>query len=94
MRAYIEVPELTDLVGRRASDDDKGAKCADELTITAINFMEGDEIQEGEAFALASNRFRAVEIVSPASGVIVTVLCEEDDVVETDETVAVVDADE
>ena len=64
-----------------------------EAVIVEIRFEEGDEIEKGDVFASLSNKYGTYDIVSPASGLVAFVWCEEDATIMSDDVLASIDTD-
>lgn len=61
-----------------------------EATITSLVKQEGEKIRRGDAIALVESQKVSFEVVSPADGFLLKILCEEGDIVKVGETVAIV----
>lgn len=93
VKAVIEVPDLA-----KALADSIPGKAEDHLavnraTLSDLYFEEGDDIEEGDLFAVISNRYGTCEIKAPASGMLVSLRHEEDDAVTSEEVLATIDTD-
>ena len=61
-----------------------------EATITYLVKKEGEDIKRGDVIALVESQKVSFEVVSPADGFLLKILCKEGDTVKVDETVAIV----
>ena len=61
-----------------------------EATITSLVKQEGEKIKRGDAIALVESQKVSFEVVSPADGFLLKILCKEGDTVKVGETVAIV----
>ena len=60
-------------------------------TISDLHFEENDEIEKGELFAVLFNENGTCEITAPASGILVSLPCEEGDSVGSEDVLATID---
>ena len=60
-------------------------------TISDLYFEENDEIETGELFAVLFNENGTCEIAAPASGILVSLPCEEGDSVGSEDVLATID---
>jgi biotin carboxyl carrier protein len=93
MAVEIVVPELSALPPERVTDEADREEGPVGPHIAALYFEEGEEVEDGEVFAIVSNGFGAVEILSPASGTVIDLCCHEEDPVEADDVIAVLETD-
>lgn len=61
-----------------------------EATITSLVKQEGEKVQRGDTIALVETQKVSFEVVSPADGFLLKLLCKEGDMVKVDEIVAIV----
>ena len=61
-----------------------------EATITSLVKQEGEKIKRGDAIALVESQKVSFEVVSPADGFLLKILCKEGDIIKVGETVAIV----
>ena len=61
-----------------------------EATITSLLKQEGEKIKRGDAIALVESQKVSFEVVSPADGFLLKILCKEEDIIKVGETVAIV----
>lgn len=89
MEINIEVPDLsTTLI---PSIDALDKRVLHRATISDLYFEEYDEIEKGELFAELSSENGSCEIIAPASGILVSVPCEEGDSVGSEDVLATID---
>ncbi len=91
MEIDIEVPDLASVFGPSAAAE--GERVLDRATVSELYFEQGDEIEEGELFAVLFNRHGTCEIVAPTSGVLVSMRYEVSDSVASEEVLATIDTD-
>ena len=91
MEVRIEVPDLPEVLPPRIDEEDQRA--INRATILVVRFEEGDEIGKGETFALIDNDHGTYEVVAPASGVLMSIFCEEGNTVSADDVLATIDTD-
>ena len=89
MEINIEVPELSTTLIPPIDARDK--RVLHRATIADLYFEENDEIDKGELFAVLFNENGTCEITAPASGVLVSVPCEEGDSVGSEDVLATID---
>ncbi len=89
MEVNIEVPELSTTLIPPIDARDK--RVLHRATIADLYFEENDEIDKGELFAVLFNENGTCEITAPASGVLVSVPCEEGDSVGSEDVLATID---
>ena len=89
MEMNIAVPNLsTTLI---APVDAREKRVIHRATISDLYFEENDAIEKGELFAVLFNENGTCEITAPASGILVSVPCEEGDSVGSEEVLATID---
>ena len=93
MKVVIEVPDLA-----KAFADSTPEKAEDQLavnraTLSDLYFEEGDDVEEGDLFAVISSLYGTCEIKAPASGSLVSLRHDEDDPVTSEELLATIDTD-
>ncbi len=91
MEIDIEVPDLLSVFGPSAAAE--GERVQTRAKISELHFEQGDEIEEGELFAVLFNRHGTCEIVAPASGVLVSVRYEVGDSVASEDVLATIDTE-
>ncbi len=89
MEINIEVPDLSTTLIPPIDARDK--RVLHRATIADLYFEENDEIDKGELFAVLFNENGTCEITAPASGVLVSVPCEEGDSVGSEDVLATID---
>ncbi len=89
MEINIEVPELSTTLIPPIDARDK--RVLHRATIADLYFEENDEIDKGELFAVLFNENGACEITAPASGILVSLPCEEGDSVGSEDVLATID---
>lgn len=87
----IEVPDLAELLVPPI--EAKEAAVLGHATISDLYFEEGDEIEEGELFAVLFNDNGTCEIAAPASGVLISLRYEEGSTVTSEAVLAKIQTD-
>ena len=87
----IEVPDLATVLAPPV--EAKGATVDPHATVSDLYFEEGDEIEEGDVFAVLFNDNGTCEIVAPASGVLISLPYEEGDTVTSEAVLAKIQTD-
>jgi pyruvate/2-oxoglutarate dehydrogenase complex dihydrolipoamide acyltransferase (E2) component len=93
MKVVIEVPDLAKALADSTSAKPEDRIAVNRATISDLYFKEGDNIEEGNLFAVISNQYGTCEIRAPASGVLVSLRHEENDAVTSEELLATIDTD-
>ena len=91
MAVNIEVPDIPAVLCPSAGEEDQSVM--NEAVIFEIRFEEGDEIEKGDVFASISDQYGTYDIVSPASGLLASVWCEEGTVVTSENVLASIGTD-
>jgi pyruvate/2-oxoglutarate dehydrogenase complex dihydrolipoamide acyltransferase (E2) component len=87
----IEVPDLANLLAPPI--EAKKQAVIRHTTVSDLYFEEGDEIEEGELFAVLFNDNGTCEIVAPASEVLISLPCDEGDTVTSEAVLAKIQTD-
>ncbi len=93
MKVVIEVPDLARAVADSAPEKVEERIAVNRANLCDLYFEEGDDIEEGDLFAVISNEYGTCEIKAPASGTLVLLRHEEDDAVTSEEVLATIDTD-
>lgn len=91
MRMGIEVPNLESIFG--PADSVAKQRAMNRATISDLHFEQGDEIKEGELFAVLFNDYGICEVAAPASGILISSPYEEGDSVASEEVLATIEND-
>ncbi len=91
MEIHIEVPDLSTALIPPVDAREKGV--LHRATISDLYFEENDKIEEGKLFAVLFNENGTCEIAAPASGILVSLLCEEGDSVGSEDVLATIDTE-
>ena len=89
MEIHIEVPDLSTALVPPVDAREK--RVIHRATISDLYFEENDEIEKGELFAVLFNENGTCEITAPASGILVSLPCEEGDSVGSEDVLATID---
>ncbi len=87
----IEVPDFASLLAPPI--EAKEPAVIAHATVSDLYFEEGDEIEEGELFAVLFNDNGTCEIVAPASGVLISLPYDEGDTVTSEAVLAKIQTD-
>ncbi len=93
MKVVIEVPDLARALADSAPEKVEDRIAVNRATLCDLYFEEGDDIEEGDLFALISSLYGTCEIKVPASGSLVSLRHDEDDPVTSEELLATIDTD-
>lgn len=87
----IEVPDLATVLAPPVEAKEQAVIA--HATVSDLYFEEGDEIEEGELFAVLFNDNGTCEIVAPASGVLMSLPYDEGDTVTSEAVLARIQTD-
>ena len=87
----IEVPDLTAVLAPPVEAKEQAVFT--DATVSDLYFEEGDEIEEGDVFAVLFNDNGTCEIVAPASGILISLPYDEGDTVTSEAVLARIQTD-